>query len=144
MPRKTSENPLGLEPYEGMAVSEIGMEIPAAGGGLREPLECDMVTIDLLKKVTHGDHVFVLMELEKQKVRHQAAKTHDGWMRVDIYKPCFATVVQKGVAIDMLEETRLRVVEAQEAAEMRRLKEESDAEREERKAAGEQEFEMEA
>ena len=55
---KDDANPLGLEPYEGQAITELGIEIPGAAGGFREPLAVDETLIDMLKGVQHGDTIF--------------------------------------------------------------------------------------
>lgn len=115
-PRKTKENPLGLEPYEGQAITELGIEIPGAAGGFREPLDMDETLLDMLKSVQHGDTVFAVLQLVKKKVRHQPAKTHDGWKRVDIFEVDGVGLVDADMALTAIEEQRDRVQVAKDKA----------------------------
>jgi hypothetical protein len=114
---KDDANPLGLEPYEGQAITELGIEIPGAAGGFREPLAVDETLIDMLKGVQHGDTIFAVFQLVKQKIRHEPAKDHDGWRRVDIFAVDGVGIVEAGLAEEAIREQRQRVQAALDAAE---------------------------
>ena len=109
MPRKTKDNPLGLEPYEGQVITELGIEIPSAAGGFRKPLECDESLLDVLAVVKHGDTIYAVLELCKKKVRHEPAESHDGWKRVDIFEVNGVAVIDQDLAYDQIVEQRDRV-----------------------------------
>lgn len=116
-PRKTKDNPLGLEPFEGEAVTEIGIEIPGAGGGFRESLDVDETLIDMLKGAQKGDTVYAVFQLSKLKVHMDPAKKHDGWRRVDIYGVDGVGVLDAETALASIEAQRERVRLAIEKAE---------------------------
>jgi hypothetical protein len=114
-PRKTKDNPLGLDPVDGQAVTELGIEIPGAAGGFREPLDVDMTLIEGLKNVHQGDTIFCVLQLTKAKWRYQPAKNHDGLKRVDIFAVDGAAVVGAEFAEEAIHEQRERTREAIEA-----------------------------
>lgn len=105
----TEENPLGLEPFEGEAVTELGITIPSAGGGFHEALSVDMRLIDLLKHCTRGDTVFAVFELVKVKANMEPAKDHDGWRRVDVFSVNGVAVIEPDQAVGVIQEQRDRV-----------------------------------
>jgi hypothetical protein len=115
-PRKTKDNPLGLDPVDGQSVTEIGIEIPGAAGGFREPLDVDMTLIDGLKDVHQGDTIFCVLQLTKAKWRYQPAKNHDGLKRVDIFAVGGAAIVGAEFAEEAIHEQRERTREAAENA----------------------------
>lgn len=116
-PRKTKDNPLGLEPFEGEAVTELGIEIPAAGGGFHKALDVDVSLLSVLAPVTKGDVVFAVLQLVKRDVKMKVATNHDGWKRVDIFTVSGAAIVDADMALTAIEEQRERVQLAIEAAE---------------------------
>lgn len=117
MPRKTNENPLGLEPFEGEAVTELGIEIPGAGGGFRDSLDVDMTLIDMLKGCTKGDTIYAVFQLSKKKVHMDPAKNHDGWRRVDIFDVDGVAIIEAEMAADAIQEQRERVQLLKEQAQ---------------------------
>ena len=116
MARKTKDNPLGLDPFEGEAVTELGLEIPSAGGGFHRPLEVDQTLLDVLAPVTAGDTVYAVLQLVKRDVKMKRAKDHDGWKRVDIFQVDGAAIVDPDFALGAIVEQRQRVQEAIDAA----------------------------
>lgn len=116
-PRKTLENPLGLDPYEGEAVTELGIEIPGAGGGFRESLAVDMTLVDMLKGCTKGDTIYAVLQLVKKKVHMDPAKDHDGWRRVDIFDVDGVAIIEAAAAVDVISAQRERVQLLKEQAQ---------------------------
>lgn len=114
--RKTPGNPLGLPPFEGDAVTELGIVIPSAGGGFQEPLEVDTQLLDMLAPVTAGDKVYVVLELVKRSVIMKPAKEHDGWRRVDVFGVDGVAIIEAQQAIGVVQEQRRRVEIAKERA----------------------------
>lgn len=114
---KTDDNPLGLEPQDGEAVTELGIEIPGAAGGFREPLDMDTTLLDMLAPVRKGDTIYVVMQLSKAKFRFQDAKSHDGLKRVDIFKVDGVAIVDGDSAESAIHEQRERVRRAIESAQ---------------------------
>jgi hypothetical protein len=108
-PRKTKDNPLGLEAVDGDAVTELGIEIPGAAGGFRKPLDVDTTLLDMLKDVKKGDTVFCVLQLAKSKFRYEDAKNHDGLRRVDIFKVDGVALVDADMALGSVQEQRERV-----------------------------------
>lgn len=115
--KKTAENPLGVEPYEGEAVTELGLEIPAAGGGFQPSLDVDVTLLDMLAGCTKGDVVYAVLELTKKQVKHREAKNHDGWRRIDIFKVNGVAIIDADMAVEAVQAQRERVVKALEAAD---------------------------
>lgn len=108
-PRKTKDNPLGLEAVDGEAVTELGIEIPGAAGGFRKPLDVDKTLLDMLAPVKRGDTIFAVLQLSKSKFRFEDAKNHDGARRVDIFKVDGVAIVDDDMALKAVEEQRQRV-----------------------------------
>ena len=46
-----------LEPFEGLEVLEVGIEMPGAAGGLRDPMRIDP------QEFSQGERVFIVHEL---------------------------------------------------------------------------------
>lgn len=115
-PRKTRDNPLGLDPVEGEPVTELGIEIPGAAGGFRKPLDVDERLLSVLAPVTKGDVVFAVLQLVKRDFKMKSATNHDGWKRVDIFNVTGAAIVDADFALSAVEEQRERVQEAIDAA----------------------------
>ena len=103
------DNPLGLDPFEGQAVTELGISIPSAGSGFSEPLEVDPTLIDLLKYVKAGDTIYAVFQLAKVKVHHDPAKNHDGWKRVDVFKVEGVAILDSDMAVEAIQAQRERV-----------------------------------
>ena len=117
MAKRTTANPLGLDPQEGMAVTEIAVNVLGSNAALNEPLKVDMVLIEVMKNMTHGDVVHAVVELTKEGFAHRKAVDHEGtWKRVDQYRVTGAAVVASDVAEEEIHAQRVRVQEALDAA----------------------------
>lgn len=118
MSKVTSDNPLGLDPVDGMAVIQIAMEISNAAGGLNPALELDDTIIELLKNTTIGDTHYALLRIDKVKVRFQPAlKQEDKLRRVDIFRCTDATIVENEWAVTAIREQQERLALKREEAE---------------------------
>lgn len=118
MAKTTSENPLGLDPMDGMAVIQIAMEISNAAGGLNPALELDDTIIALLKDVQIGDTKYALLRIDKVKTRFQPAlKQEDKLRRVDIFRCTDATIVENEWAVMAIREQQERLALKREEAE---------------------------
>lgn len=117
-PKKTTENPLGLAPVDGMAVIQLGMEISNAAGGLNPALELDDSIIELLRDTTIGDTKYALLRIDKVKVRYQPAKKQeDKLRRVDIFRCTDATIVDSEWAVNAIHEQQTRLQRLRDEAE---------------------------
>lgn len=95
-----------LEPFEGSPVLGVGIELPGAGGGLREAL-----TID--PQVFHRDDVVhVVLKFKVGKVRFDPVKDTDAVRRVHIGEVLDAAIVSAEDVAEMLEAQAARIEEA--------------------------------
>jgi hypothetical protein len=117
--KETDHNPLGLEPYTGEAVTELGVRIPSAGNPLREPLALDPTLMDGLKHLRAGDTIYLVLQCVKERVAYTRAKDHDGWKRVDILKVEGAAVVDADVALPAIDAQRQRIEDIKDEMEGR-------------------------
>ena len=115
-PKATKDNPLGLEPFEGQAVSELAINITGHNASINNSLQADVVLIEALKNVQHGDTVYVVLELTKVGAAMGAATKHDGWKRTDRFLATGGAVIDADQAVDVIAEQRDRVEEAIAAA----------------------------
>lgn len=95
-----------LEPFEDTPVIATAIEIPGAGGGLRDALTVDP------KELRKGTDVFVVIHGTVGKVRFDPVKDANAWKRVHILDVVTATLTDRQAVDDMLEEHRKRVDEA--------------------------------
>lgn len=117
MMEKSEENPLGLEPVQGCAVTKVGMEITNAGGGFQDPLDVDDAVIDAIAKVQIGDTIYGLMRLDCIKFRYQPVKSHeDQLMYVPIFRCTDATPVDNSLGATMINEQRDIIARRREEA----------------------------
>jgi hypothetical protein len=94
---------------DGREVWSSGMEIPGAGGGLRDAMRLDPVELHL------GDTVFVVMECKVNKLRFDPMKDSDGLRRVHIMEVVAATPIDGDLVAGPLDEFKERVRLAKEA-----------------------------
>lgn len=116
MPRRTLENPLGLDPVEGEAITEIAVKILGQNVAFNKPLSVDVVLLEQMKGQTHGDVVYAVVELTRGGFDLKRATAHDGWKRVDSYTLSGMALASDEVAIGLVHEQRQRVELAIEAA----------------------------
>lgn len=116
--KKSSENPLGLDPVQGCAVTAVGMEITNAGGGFQDPLEIDESVIETIAKVQIGDTIYGLMRLDCVKFRYQPRKGYEDQLQyVPIFRCTDATPVEPGLGAQMINEQRDIIMRLREQAE---------------------------
>lgn len=118
MPRKSRENPLGLEPFQGEPVKAVGVEITNASGGLQDPLDIDPEMIEQVAKVQIGDTRFFLLRSDCVKVRYQPVKGDEGSLKyVPIFRCTDATMIDAEWAIDAINNQRDTITRLREEAE---------------------------
>lgn len=106
-PRKRSTQQTALSPFEGKPVLSVGLEIRNAAGGLNEALQIDPA------EWHHGERVTVVLDCDVSKLRFDPVKDTDGLRRVHVLTADEATVVDRAVVADALEEQQKRIEEAQ-------------------------------
>lgn len=102
-----------LGDFEGDPVSEVGIEIPSAAGGLREALAIDPVVMH------KDDESMVLLRTKVKKIRHEPVKDSDAWRRVHVLETTSATIVDGDVFEEALAAQAERIQRAKEAGQMR-------------------------
>ena len=96
-------NPLGLEPYQGCAVTEVGVVITNAGGGLHAPLEVDQMVSSDLGAVQIGDTKFFLLRCDCIKAEYETITgAEDERKYVPKFRCTDATIVDGDWAIDAI------------------------------------------
>lgn len=95
-----------LEPFEGSQVIGVGIELPGAGGGLREALTIDPVVFH------KGDEFHVVLRCKTGKVRFDPVKDTDAVRRVHVGDVLDAAIVDADDVKEMLEAQALRIEEA--------------------------------
>lgn len=70
-----------LTPIGGREVTQVGVEIPGAGGGLHDALAFDAIELDI------DDEVYVVLKVRCAKLRFDPIKDSDCMRRVHIMKP---------------------------------------------------------
>lgn len=95
-----------LGSFEGKDVIAVGMEIPGAAGGLREPLKVDPVELEI------DDVVYGIFKLRTDKVRFVGIKETDALQRVHIMETIEATLVSADLAIPALAAQAKRIEDA--------------------------------
>ena len=109
-------NPLGLEPVEGQAVSELGVKLAGTNGAFDQPLAVDAIIRNQLKGLQHGDTVYAVLQLVKGEFGYKPAKSHDGWKRVDTFDVVgVAVLLADSPAADAVDEQQQRVRQELEA-----------------------------
>lgn len=108
-----------LGEFEGLPVLAVGIEIPSAAGGLRDPLRVDPLVLH------GGDRAYATFELDTRKIRFDPVEVDDnliGWTRVHVLGVESATFVDEELVRDQLDEMKRRVEErkAEEEAAKRR------------------------
>jgi hypothetical protein len=108
-----TDAPKQLEPFEDCPVIGSAIEIPSAGGGLRDALKLDPV------ELRHGDTVYVVLACVVQKVRFDPAKKADDneLTRVHVLGTSNATIVDRDLVIKHLDAQQERIRLAREIAE---------------------------
>jgi hypothetical protein len=101
-----------LSPFEGRPVLAVGIEIPGAGGGLRDALTVDP------QEFHYDDTVFAVIEGKVGKLRFDPINGADGVRRVHVLDVERATIVDADDVETMLEEHEKRVMEAKGIARL--------------------------
>jgi len=122
VPRKKKETApaSALGEFEGLPVLAVGIELPGAAGGLRDPLRVDPLILH------GGEQAFATFELVTNKVRFDPVKVDDaliGWARVHVMGVENATFVAEDLVRDQLDEMSRRVAERKEAEEAAKRRE---------------------
>jgi hypothetical protein len=122
VPRKKKEKAptSALGEFEGLPVLAVGIELPGAAGGLRDPLRVDPLILH------GGEQAFATFELVTNKVRFDPVKVDDvliGWTRVHVMGVENATFVDENLVRDQLDEMARRVAERKEADEAAKRRE---------------------
>ena len=116
MPRKTRDNPFGLEPYQGQAIVGVGIEISNAAGGLNDPLDVDESMQAMVAKLTIGDTAYVLLRCDVVKDKHQPmTRREDSLKYVPVMRATDATLIDAKWAVEAINDQRDRVTRAKEA-----------------------------
>lgn len=117
-PRKSAENPLGLEPHHGCAVTAVGVTISNAGGGLHDPLEVDEDMISTVASVKIGDTVFFLIRADCNGDGFKPIKGAEDRLR---YIPSFhatdTTIIDAVWAVEAINNQRDKIERLREEAE---------------------------
>lgn len=96
-----------LTPFEGRPVIATAIEIPGAGGGLRDALTIDPA------EYHYGDTVFVVIEGKVGKLRFDPIKdAGEGVKRVHVLDTQAATIAERETVERLLEEQARRIEEA--------------------------------
>jgi len=102
-----------LSPFEGRPVLGVGIEIPGAGGGLR-----DALTIDP-QEFHYGDTVFVVIEGKVGKLRFDPVKdAGEAVKRVHVLDVQAATIAERETVERLLDEQAKRIEEAKGLARL--------------------------
>lgn len=102
-----------LTDFEGLSVRQVGIEIPGAAGGLRDPLRIDP------QEWHKGERLFVVFELQVSKVRFDSIDRDDpagDQRRVHITDVIGSAIVDRELVAEALAEQRRRVQAAEESA----------------------------
>lgn len=102
-----------LSDFEGLSVRQVGIEIPGAAGGLRDPLRVDP------QEWHKGERLWVVFELQVSKVRFDSIDRDDpagDQRRVHITDVLGSAIVERDLVADALAEQKRRVDAAKEAA----------------------------
>ena len=112
-PRKTRDNPLGLEPeaYLGrQAITRTRYGDPWRSRWIPRSARCGYNPARHARQGAAGrSTVYAVLQLSKLKWRFEPAKNHDGLKRVDIFKVDGAAIVDADMALGAVEEQRERV-----------------------------------
>jgi hypothetical protein len=100
-----------LSPFEGRDVITTRIAITNAGDGLSEALAVEPNEMHL------GETVYVVLECEVAKIRHDPVKDTDGLARVHTLKAGTGTIVDAGLVQDVIADQARRNQLAREQAE---------------------------
>lgn len=111
-----SDTEVDLGRFEGLPIVGVGIEIPNAAGGLRDPLKIDPLILH------GGDTAFATDELDTRKIRFDPEYDGNdelvGWTRVHVLSVANATFIDEELVRDQLDEMAERVAERREAEEL--------------------------
>jgi len=102
-----------LGEFEGLKVVAVGVEIPNAGGGLRDPMKLEP------QEFRQGDRVIVALDCVVAKVRFEAVKKDDPFgpqRRVHVFRADTAAIVDAEVIGDAIAEQTEKLRQARERA----------------------------
>jgi hypothetical protein len=100
-----------LKAFEGLPVTSAGVEIPSAGGGLRDALRVDPVELH------KGETVFVVLQCEVGKVRFDPVDRDEPagpQRRVHVLGTTAATIVDRELVASALDAQAERIAKASE------------------------------
>lgn len=102
-----------LTPFEGRPVLGVGIEIPSAGGGLRDALTIDPAEFH------YGETVFVVIEGKVGKIRFDPiADAGESVRRVHVLDTQAATIAERETVERLLDEQAKRIEEAKGLARL--------------------------
>lgn len=96
-----------LTPFEGRQVLAVGIEVPSAGGGLRDALTIDPAEFH------YGETVFLVVEGKVGKIRFDPIPdAGESVRRVHVLETVAATIAERETVERLLEEQAKRIEEA--------------------------------
>ena len=102
-----------LSDFEGHSVRQVGIEIPSAGGGLRDALRIDP------QEFRQGTTEYVVLECPVVKVRYEPIDPNEpggDQRRVHVFGVAGAAIVDRELVAEALAEQKRRIELAKEAA----------------------------
>lgn len=120
MPRKTKDNPLGLDPHHGSPVTKVGVTIANAGGGLHAPLDIDNDFAAEVAKTQIGDTRVFLVQADMNADGFKPVKGAESEMRYTLGFHATDTIMlleDNDWAVDRLHAEREKILRAREVAE---------------------------
>lgn len=108
---KTIPPKAALTPFEGLPVLASAIEIPGAGGGLRDAMQVDPVELHF------GQEVFVVIRGTVAKVGHEGIKDADAFRRVHVLRVEEAAIVDRSLVEAHMQAQAAKIKEAKAAAE---------------------------
>jgi hypothetical protein len=116
--KKSDMNPLGLEPFQGCAVTAVGVTVSNAGGGLHDPLEVDPELIESIANIQIGDSVYLLIRADCNGVSYKPVKGDEDKIR---YVPSFhatdTTIIDDEWAVEKINAQRDKIQRLRDEAE---------------------------
>ncbi len=100
-----------LNPFDGVAVTGVGIEVPGAGGGLNEAMKIDPAEFH------HGDTVVVVIETTVAKVRFDEVvkgEPDSGLRRVHVLRAEGATIIDRALVAQALDAQRAKIEAAKD------------------------------
>lgn len=109
-PKKAKAAPGGvIEVYEHRDVLQTTVQVTHAGDGLSEAMELEPTVLH------HGQTVFLVLECEVSKISYPPIKDTDALARLHTLRAGRATIVDKDLVVNALNDQHLRIVAARDA-----------------------------